>query len=246
MRIGILNGISGDEEEELNTREIDSFRAFLGTPAGDTLTLVEYRLTEGEFPASVDECDAYLLTGSSKGVYDGEDWIPRLAVFVQEAYANQQKLVGICFGHQMLANSLGGKAVKSDRGWGFGRREVQIIQTRPWMTPPLAKAPLYFAHQDQVVELPQNAERLGQDPFCPNDIFVIGNQVLGIQGHPEFTTQFMEALVEVMEPEVGPELAGSAASSIADGPTASPVVANWILNFLREPSEPAPAPASNP
>ncbi|MFQ5419816.1 MAG: GMP synthase, partial [Anaerolineae bacterium] len=158
-------------------------------------TYQAYEITRGEMPRDLDECDAYLITGSLQGVYDSDPWIADLSRFIRAAYQAGKKLVGICFGHQIIAHALGGRAEKSAKGWGLGQRQFALTAVKAWMTPGMSSCGLYFAHQDQVVKLPPGAERLGGDEFCPNTMFTIGDQVLGIQGHPEFTSDFMTAVI---------------------------------------------------
>lgn len=244
MQLGILNAITPAEEAHFQMPELDNFQRFFAQ-VPHNLTFVEYRITEGEFPASVTACDAYLVTGSPQGVYDSEPWIGALAAFLRRAYAAGQKLVGICFGHQMLAHTLGGHAEKAAVGWGIGLRRFAIAQNPPWMTPSLTQGQLYFCHQDQVVRLPAGAQRVAGDAFCPNAIFVIGDQVLGIQGHPEFSTSFMATLIDALGEQAGATVAAQAAASLTTGAPDSAVVARWVVNFLQQTSPPDPLSAAD-
>jgi GMP synthase-like glutamine amidotransferase len=233
MRIGLLNAVTPEDEAVLKNTEIAQFQAFFAL-VDQELELVEYRITEGDFPADPTACDAYLITGSPQGVYDSDPWLPQLAEFIWACYQAQQKLVGVCFGHQMLAHTLGGYAAKSEKGWGMGLRRFQIVVEQPWMDPPLAEGALYFCHQDQVQALPANATRLAGDEFCPHTMFAIGHQVLGIQGHPEFTTNFMQALIDYLGPRAGSETSSQAATSLATEQPQAAIVARWVVNFLKE------------
>lgn len=233
MKLGILNATTPADEAIFQMPEIVNFRAFFDQ-VPNKLHLVEYRVTEGEFPPDLHECDAYLVTGSPQGVYDPDPWIPALAAILRRSYAAGQKLVGICFGHQMLAHTLGGHAEKSDRGWGMGLRRFTVVATPSWMAPPLMQGQLYFCHQDQVTHLPATAERLAGDTFCPNAIFAIGNQVLGIQGHPEFSPAFMTTLIDTLGAKAGDEVAKQAAASLQTGQPHATIVAQWVVNFLQQ------------
>ena len=233
MRLGILNTVTPADELTFGLREFDSFQKFLGQVSHE-LTLVEFRVTEGELPSEQTTCDAYLVTGSPAGVYDPEPWIAPLAEFLRQRYAAGQKLVGICFGHQLLAHALGGHAEKSAKGWGMGLRRFTLSRQRPWMVPAIEQGQLYFCHQDQVVRLPAQAEPLGGDAFCPNTIFTIGDQVLGIQGHPEFTAPVMQQLIEQLAAKAGDTVATQAHASLASGEADNRLVAQWVINFLEQ------------
>lgn len=130
MKLGILNACTPDEEASFGVQEIEAF-ADLFAHAGTAVELIEYRITEGDFPASPAACDAYLITGSPKGVYDDEPWIAQLSAFIRDTHAAQQKMVGICFGHQILAHSLGGHAEKSPKGWGMGLKQIAVHGDKP-------------------------------------------------------------------------------------------------------------------
>lgn len=230
MKLGVLNACTPAEEVEFDGSEFESFRHFFNL-IEHNLELIEYRITEGEFPA-VDECDAYLITGSPKGVYDNEPWIAELADFIHAVRAQETKLVGVCFGHQMLAHTLGGHAEKSTKGWGIGLREIEIAPSQPWMRPLLPTGHFHFCHQDQVITLPPNAQRLAGNAFCPNGMFVIGDRVLGLQAHPEITHNAMDRTIEWLEPYVEGEVLQEAASTLEEGRADSAIMAHWIANFL--------------
>jgi GMP synthase-like glutamine amidotransferase len=233
MKLGILNATTPADEALFQMSEMGSFQNFFAQ-VPHQLTLIEYRITEGDFPATVTACDAYLVTGSPQGVYDQEPWIGALADFLRRSYTAGQKLVGICFGHQMLAHTLGGHAEKAAGGWGMGLHRFVINATPGWMTPTLTQGQLYFCHQDQVMRLPANAQRLAGNAFCPNAIFVIGDQVLGIQGHPEFSTAFMALLIDALGEQAGATVAAQAAASLQAGAPDGAIVAQWVVNFLQQ------------
>lgn len=238
MKLGILNACSPKDEEEFGTTEFQSFQAFLAQ-AQHKLTLTEYRITEGDFPVSPDTCDAYLITGSPKGVYDEERWIGQLQEFIRAAYAARRKLVGICFGHQILAHALGGMAAKSEKGWGIGRHVVDIAAEREWMQPALPTGGFYFCHQDQVTELPAAAERLAGNSFCPNGMFVIGedgkgDRVFGLQAHPEFTPEVMGKAMTWLKTQTAPDVVAQAEVRTLGHAVDNAVMAQWIVNFLTQ------------
>lgn len=233
MRVGILNANTPADEALFQMPEMNNFRTFFAQ-VSHNLTFVEYRITEGDFPLTVTACDAYLVTGSPQGVYDLAPWIGALADFLRQSYAAGRKLVGICFGHQILAHALGGHAEKAAVGWGMGLRRFTIEATPAWMTTAPTQGQLYFCHQDQVTRLPAGAQRLAGDAFCPNAIFVIGDQVLGIQGHPEFSTAFMATLIDALGEQAGATVTAQAAASLQTGAPDGALVARWVVNFLQQ------------
>ena len=190
-----------------------------------------FHVADGEFPPAPDVCDAYLVTGSPQGVYDGDSWLPPLADFIRQSYAAKRKMVGICFGHQMLAHSLGGEARKAEGGWGIGLRPFTIQNHPSWMTPSRDVCSLNFLHQDQVVTLPSEAEWLAGNEHCPNVMYVIGDRVLGIQGHPEYLPEAMETLLHFLHEHMGLDIAAGLASLEQAQPDTE-LVAQWIVNFL--------------
>lgn len=232
MKIGILNAIDPDSSKlDWDGTPIDAYIRFLKR-ADAPFEFEGYRVAQGEFPDSPDACDGYVITGSPQGVYDEDEWIAPLAQFIRDSYAAGKKLVGICFGHQILAHSLGGHAEKSEKGHGLGLKQFDVTQKRSWMGEQPDQCSLYFAHQDQVTMLPPGAQHLGGNEFCPNVLYEIENQVLGIQGHPEFTTRIMEDIVALADGRVAPEVVQTAVSSL-DTPPDGDTVGHWIVNFLQ-------------
>ncbi len=232
MRLGILNAFLPEASRAIwNGAPVDAYiRLFeSASPAFD---YAGYEVTQGEFPVSPAECDAYVITGSTRGVYDTDEWIAALARFIRDSYQAGRKLVGICFGHQILAHALGGHAEKSEEGWDFGLKTFDIIKPKAWMTGKPDRCSLYFSHQDQVIRLPPEAELLGGNAFCPNAFYTIGNHVLGIQGHPEFSASIMQDLLDRRKELLGPQAYEMAACSLNSGTPDNQLVAQWIVNFL--------------
>jgi GMP synthase-like glutamine amidotransferase len=223
MNVAILHAL--EDKPEL-------FRSFLGS-VDAPFTYHLYDVTRGELPVGPETHDAYIVSGSPKGVYDDIPWIASLSDFVRHSYKAGKKMVGICFGHQLLAHVLGGYAAKSEKGWGVGRRQFRVIAPKPWMTPPLKYCTLYFTHQDQVMSLPPGAEVLAGDDFCPITIFALKNQVLGIQGHPEFSREFLESIIEQYQDRFGPDLTRAGRQSLTTGPVDNQIVAHWVTAFLQ-------------
>lgn len=236
MKVGILNAIPPDlSQVNWGGTPVDAYIRFLKSAGGD-FEYAGFEVAQGRLPASTDSCDAYVITGSSRGVYDDDEWIKNLSTFIREAYVTGKKLVGICFGHQILAHALGGRAEKSEKGWGLGLKSFTINQTRLWMDGQPDKCALYFVHQDQVVRLPPGAELLGGNDFCPNAMYTIDGRVLGVQGHPEFSAAIMDDLLARKEGHVDEKVLSAAVASLGGGVPDSQAVGSWIVGFLKSDS----------
>jgi GMP synthase-like glutamine amidotransferase len=190
-----------------------------------------YWVEGGEFPAQPGAYDGYIITGSAAGVYEDHAWLEPTREFLRAALAADRKLLGVCFGHQLLADVLGGKVVKSDKGWGIGRHTYALHQDREWMDPPLGEISLLACHQDQVVELPAGAEVLASSAFCEYAMFAVGDNVLTVQAHPEFSLDYANALYEHRRARFGDDVTDRGLSSLT-APTQHDVFARWALRFL--------------
>jgi GMP synthase-like glutamine amidotransferase len=190
-----------------------------------------FDVCHGEFPASVEACDAYLTTGSRFSAYDDCDWIQTLKGFIRHIHKANLPFVGICFGHQILAEALGGRVEKAESSWGAGIHRVKIIQHEPWMEPGQRSCGLQFMHQDQVVRMPQESIVLGRTEDCPVAVFRVGETMLGIQPHPEFPKTYCEVLIRDRIELIGETKALAALNSLSLT-TDEEIVAKWISNFL--------------
>lgn len=200
-----------------------------------SLTFHYYQIQQGEFPADFSECDIYLITGSKAGVYETHDWLPPLINWVQQAYKAGSRLLGICFGHQLLAQALGGNVEKSEKGWGMGVRELPVLPSDSSTMLPGDHLRLIYSHQDQVQTLPDSAECILGDDFCPFAAFRINNQVLAFQGHPEFDEAYTRRLLSRRADVIGEPVFSRGMDSL-NSETDSAATGQWILNFFREKS----------
>lgn len=196
-----------------------------------TVTFTNYRVVDGEFPASVTDYDGYIITGSRHGVYEDLDFIAPLMTFIQSAFAKDIPQVGICFGHQALAQALGGHVEKSAKGWGVGIRKVNVAQVTNWMDKGSDTLDLIYVHQDQVIKLPDNAVHIAGDDFCPNAAFAIGDKVFAVQGHPEFDKGYVHELLAIRGLDMGQDVCETAATSLA-GDHEGVRVGKWIMSFF--------------
>lgn len=199
--------------------------------ADPTLTYTIYDAEKAELPDKIDACDAYLITGSHHGVYDDLSWITPLENFVRKLHTTQKKMVGICFGHQLIAQALGGKVIKSPKGWGVGMSTNKITLHKPWMKPNCEEFNLIVSHQDQVVELPKGVEILASSDFCPYYMLQIDN-ILTIQGHPEFTKPYAKMVLEEDRKEILDPIRYEKGLQSLELKRDDALIAHWIVNFF--------------
>ena len=173
------------------------------------------------------ECDAYLITGSRHSVYDELPWIELLVDFLRTALQAQKKVVGICFGHQLIAHYFGGRVGPAAAGWAVGVHASEVVRRAPWMNEHAQEVALLSSHKDQVLELPLT------NAFCPIAGFTMGDQVITVQGHPEFKKPYAEALMDMRQEQLGSTVYHQGIESLA-APTEEAQVARWLLDFVKE------------
>lgn len=208
----------------------EMFHALL-KKADSSITLTTYNAQQICLPNHIDECDAYLITGSRHGVNDNLPWIAPLEHLIRQLHASNKKLIGICFGHQLIAKALGGVVIQSPKGWGLGISNNHITQIKPWMNPQQDQFKLPVSHQDQVTLLPDNAEILASNDFCPFYMVQIKN-ALTIQGHPEFSITYLQSVIkEDRKAILDPTQYEKALQSLNDK-TDTLLIAQWMMNFI--------------
>ena len=186
---------------------------------------------DGELPEDLHECDAWLITGSRHDAYSDIPWIQALRAWIRQAHDADVKLAGVCFGHQVIAQALGGEVVKSTKGWGLGVSVHPMLADEPWMAPARDQIRILASHQDQVALLPPGATRLAGNDFCPNFMFLQGTNIVAIQGHPEFSVEYNRALIERRRGLLPDERYQSSLSSL-EGEVDSTTMMQWLLQFL--------------
>ncbi|MBV1864080.1 MAG: type 1 glutamine amidotransferase [Rhodobacteraceae bacterium] len=186
MKIGILQ--TGRSPEMLVDDFGDYDQMFTDMLEGRGFAFETFKVLDNEFPANVSDADGWLITGSRFGTYEGHDWIAPLETLIRAIYKANLPLIGVCFGHQIIAQALGGKVEKYSGGWSIGPVEYRMHDG--------ASLPLHAWHQDQVVEKPAMARTLASTDFCEHAVLAYGDKILTMQPHPEFGSGFVQGLIE--------------------------------------------------
>ncbi|MGL4785112.1 glutamine amidotransferase-related protein [Aeromonas hydrophila] len=232
MRLGILDcdrldpDLVGDFGPVYSEMFIKGFRAL-----APGLEFRVWSALDGELPANLHECDAWLITGSRHDAYSDIPWIRALRDWIRRAHDADVKLAGVCFGHQVIAQALGGEVMKSTKGWGLGVSVHPMLARQPWMEPGLETIRILASHQDQVEQLPPGATRLAGNDFCPNFMFLQGDHIVAIQGHPEFSVEYNRALIERRR-DLLPDDRYQRSLSSLEGEVDSATMMQWLLQFL--------------
>lgn len=231
MKIGILQC---DEVDEGWRAEFGNYPAMFEAKLSavePNFQFVTYRVMNGELPKSVDECAGYITTGSRFGANDDLPWIGRLEAFVSDLAVAEKKFVGICFGHQVLVRALGGEVELSERGWAVGINTNQIDVKKAWMDPARESLKLVVSHKDQVCKLPQGFEVLASSSFCPYYMLQYGEHMMSIQGHPEFSKAYSNALMDKRAATIPAQCIRDGKASLAEDAD-DLLTMRWIANFF--------------
>ena len=214
MKIGILQtGHAHPSMADLGDYDA-MFRDLL---AGRGYDFVSYDVEGGVLPEDPRDCDGWLITGSKHGAYEDHPWIPPLEAFIRAIRDAGVPLVGVCFGHQIIAQALGGRVEKFAGGWSIGRKVYRFgdrdVALNAW-------------HQDQVTEVPEGGEVVASSDMCANAAIVYGDTIFTIQPHPEFTAEGLEALIRLRGPGVVPDDLLEQARERLDQPLGAQVMAD--------------------
>ena len=192
-----------------------------------------YNVVKGEYPPEDRRYDAYLITGSKADSFGSDPWIEALRGYVLKLYQRGDKLLGVCFGHQLLALLLGGKTERASQGWGMGIHRYQVTQKPSWMTPQTDTLDMMIWHQDQVTEAPINATVLASSAFCPIAAYYIGDQMLCFQGHPEFVPDYSRSILNIRQDVYGDQVYQQGINSLELQHQGN-MVAEWMMRFVAQ------------
>ncbi len=234
MKIGILEaGLLRDELVDRFDPYPVMFERFLGR-AGRDLEFAAFSAVRGQMPASIYDCDGWLISGSRYGVYEQLEWMFPLQDFIRELAVAGVPLIGVCFGHQIIAEALGGKVVKSNKGWGVGVQRYSVDKSYSWMQEQPSSIGIYAYHQDQIVSCPETATVFASSDFCPFAGLSYGESIISVQAHPEFEEDYELALLELFGGNVIPaEVAQAALEDMDAGARAdTQLLADWFAEFF--------------
>ncbi len=217
--------MAGHLPDEMQAETGDYDRLYGRLLQDQGIDLVPWAVVDGDFPPGLDAAEGWLISGSKHGAYEDLPWIRRLEEFIRAAYAERQPIVGICFGHQVVAKALGGKVEKFPGGWAAGRHEYDWNGDRVFLN---------AWHQDQITEKPEGAEVVARSPFCPYAALVYPGGAFTVQAHPEFDARAVELLLETRAPGVVPPETIAEAKRTLGFPGDEARLARQIGDFFRE------------
>lgn len=191
-----------------------------------------FQTWQHELPDFYNEKAIYLITGSNNSAYDDVLWVKELKDWIRSAYDRGCHLAGICFGHQVIAEALGGKVIRSSKGWGIGIRTSFIVDNLFANLIHCDRYSVLYNHHDQVVSLPHNATLVSQSDFCPIESFRIDKQVFTLQGHPEFTNAFIRHWINDCAQDEPTTVKENALESLDKMDNQGVVMAKGLLRFF--------------
>lgn len=223
MKIGILQtGHVPDNLVEQNGDYDQIFSNFLGDHGFD---IQSWPVVDMQFPTDANAADGWLITGSKFGVYEDHPWIPPLENLIRDIHAKGAPMIGVCFGHQIIAQALGGVVEKHDGGWVIGRTEYNVgdktLAVNAW-------------HQDQVITPPKGAKVLGGNAFCENAVLAYGDTIWTLQPHPEFSAQYLGGLIETRGRGLVPDALLDRAMTTLNEPNSNDDIAAFIAAFFKK------------
>ena len=222
MKIGILQ--AGHAPPAMIEARGDYTQMYSEMLDQDTFTYQTWSVVDMEFPAGPEDADGWLISGSKHGAYEDHPFIPPLEQLIRDISASNRPLVGVCFGHQIIAQALGGTVEKFDGGWSVGQQNYDIngenMQLNAW-------------HQDQVVTPPPDARTIASNDFCKHAVLAYKGRAISVQPHPEFQSSDVEMLLDLRAPGIVPSNLIADSRTKLDAPTDNSEMASRIAAFFK-------------
>jgi GMP synthase-like glutamine amidotransferase len=196
------------------------------------IELTTYRCDEGQMPESLSEQDGYICSPSRLSVYDNHQWLRDVEQLLRDMVAAETPYVGICFGHQLMAQALGATVQKAEVGWGIGAKHYEVVEAQPWMDS-TNDIILAASHQDQVMQLPDGARLMARAPYCPVGGMLIGERAWTLQVHPEFSPALADSLLATRLALFGEDAAEAARVTLKE-PLQQNRIAGWMSRFFHQ------------
>ena len=212
----------------------DVFYEYIFNKVDPSINLKVYDVVIDEYPNNIDECDGYIITGSKLSTYDDVDWIKTLEEYIRTLDASKKKLLGVCFGHQLIAQALGGKVEKAKVGWTLGVQPYDFLSKFPWVRNHNESVRLIHSHQDQVTVLPAKAELIAKNDMVPVAMFRVDGHIMSMQGHPEFSEDYAHDVANLRKEILGEKVFNRASRSLMKKDSDRLEVTQWWVDFFKQ------------
>ncbi len=230
IRIAILDAVP--ESYWADDRGITDSQKFvtLLQPQNPAARLDSYFVSQCHFPENIDDYDAILVTGSPCSVHDEHDWIGRLTDLILQAALQGKRVVGSCFGHQLVARAFGGEVGHNENGWLIGNIDVHISRTHDWMQPSASVTGMYHFNKERVTRLPEGAQAFAHTDDYNDYGYTIGDNIMSFQGHPEQSWLSMTNFLEATD-GLTPAQRERATHHIDNGTPDGQLWGEWMMRF---------------
>lgn len=196
---------------------------------------VDVRDLEAALP-DPEASSAFVITGSSSSVTERAPWMLRTEEWIRRAHAAHAKIFGICFGHQLVGQALGGRVAKNPNGREIGNVTVtKLADDAMFFTLP-PEFLVHATHVDSVVELPAGAKLLARTALEPHAAYAVGDNVRCVQYHPEMDAEVMRTYVVARWQKLVADGLDPAAihAAIDDTPANRVALTSFVESLVRE------------